>query len=139
MYGGKHDDKIMGGAGKDKMFGGSGDDTLIGGTGKDIMKGGAGADTFVFMSTKHSDTGSKSDVVYFDDEDGDEIDLRGIDACEDEAGNQSFDWIGGNGFSGEQGELRFKSGVLRGDVDGDGKADFAITIEGTLWLDDILV
>jgi hypothetical protein len=49
------------------------------------------------------------------------------------AGNQAFTWIGGAGFTGHVGELRFTSGsktVISGDVNGDGKADFQIELAG---------
>ncbi|WP_068112097.1 calcium-binding protein [Tropicimonas marinistellae] len=139
LVGGADDDKLVGGAGRDKMLGGSGDDVMLGGAGKDILKGGAGADCYVFKSVDHSAVGAKRDVVFFDDADGDEIDLRRIDACASEDGDQDFEWIGRKGFSGEEGELRLKGGVLRADVDGDGLADFSIAIEGSIWVDDLLL
>ncbi|MHA3980979.1 calcium-binding protein [Halovulum sp. GXIMD14794] len=139
LVGGGDDDKLVGGGGRDKMLGGSGDDVMIGGGGKDMYKGGSGADLFVFKTLKHSSAGANRDVVYFEDADGDEIDISRIDACESEAGNQEFEWIGRAAFSGMEGELQLKGGVLRADVDGDGNADFSIAIEGSLWVDDLIL
>ncbi|MFD0979401.1 calcium-binding protein [Tropicimonas aquimaris] len=137
LKGGADNDRLIGGAGRDKLFGGAGDDVMLGGTGKDVYRGGAGDDSFVFKTLNHSSVGKKRDIVHF--EEGDEIDLSDIDACVTEGGDQDFDWIGRQGFSGEEGELRMKGGVLRADVDGDGKADFAIEIQGTISLDDLIL
>ena len=42
-------------------------------------------------------------------------------------GDQAFDFIGSADFT-AAGQLRFSGGMVRGDVDGDGQADFAIQI-----------
>lgn len=44
------------------------------------------------------------------------------------SGDQAFTFIGNNKFSGKSGELRFASGVLSADVNGDKTADFAIAL-----------
>ena len=59
---------------------------------------------------------------------GDEIDLSGIDANAGAAGNQAFAFIGSKGFSGKEGELQYKKGIVAGDVNGDKAADFHIEI-----------
>ena len=61
---------------------------------------------------------------------GDRIDLRRIGLDSSLLGNQSFTWIGGADFGEVVGELRFASGVLEGDLDGDGGADFQVTLTG---------
>lgn len=43
-------------------------------------------------------------------------------------GDQTFLFIGGNGFSGAASELNFINGVLSGDTNGDKVADFQISI-----------
>lgn len=52
------------------------------------------------------------------------------------AGDQAFSFIGAAAFGGVAGQLRFSTGggstVVRGDVDGDGAADFAITLSGPI-------
>jgi hypothetical protein len=54
------------------------------------------------------------------------IDLHLIDADTGTAGHQNFTFIGGETFHHQAGELRFADHTLQGDVNGDGKADFAI-------------
>jgi hypothetical protein len=133
-------DTLKGLSGADTLLGGAGNDTLLGGSGKDVLMGGPGADTFDFNSVKDSLTGSKRDVVTFSQADGDKIDLFSMDADTDgTSGNQAFKWIGSKGFSGADGELRFAKGVLQGDTNGDGGADFEILIRGTLTAADIIL
>jgi serralysin len=54
--------------------------------------------------------------------------LAGIDADTTQDENQAFDYINGAAFSSVAGELRFEGGILEGDVDGDGAADFQIAL-----------
>lgn len=112
-----------------------GDDTLTGGLGQDEMHGGVGADRFVFLSLADS-TRQHSDVIRdFDAVGGDLIDLAAIDANAGAAGDQAFAWIGTAKFSDTAGELRVdvknNRVFVEGDVDGDGKADFAIELTGS--------
>ncbi len=58
------------------------------------------------------------------------IDLSGIDARVRKDGDQYFSFIGADGFHDKSGELRYVGGILKGDVDGDGSADFAIKLAG---------
>ncbi len=64
----------------------------------------------------------------------DKIDLGGIDADGTENGNQDFDFIGAAPFHEVAGELRYKpvhAGVIvKGDVNGDGTADFSLKVKG---------
>jgi serralysin len=124
-------DTLYGGAGNDDLYGGSGNDKLYGGSGNDHLYGGSGADTFVFTSISDSKANSSRDVIQdFSRSQDDYIDLRTIDADTTFGGNQSFDFIGSKGFSGEAGELRFSGGIVSGDVNGDGYADFSIKVAG---------
>jgi hypothetical protein len=80
--------------------------------------------------------GSQLDTITdFDALDGDLIDFSGIDADAVASGDQAFTWIGASAFSSTAGELRqvVGSGDVRieGDVDGDGVADFAISVIAT--------
>jgi serralysin len=99
-----------------------GADTVQGGRGVDRLAGGAGADRFVWTDLQSGDV-----IRDFSQAAGDRIDLRGIDANIDRAGNQAFDFIGTAAFSGQQGELRAvitgSATRIAGDVDGDGRAD----------------
>ncbi len=132
-------DDVDGDGGDDELSGGRGKDVLTGGLGQDDQDGGLGADCFDFNALKESVVGANHDVVTFARSQGDEIDLSTIDADTDGGrGNQAFDWIGSKGFSGVDGQLRFDDGLLQGDVNGDGRADFEIQIKGGLRFDDII-
>ncbi len=124
-------DLLDGGAGVDKLYGGSGADILRGGTGLDYLTGGTGADTFDFNSIRESAVGTRRDVVTdFRRSEFDVIDLSTIDADTTWSGNQKFTYIGSSAFSGDAGQLNFRSGILSGDVNGDGLADFQIKVNG---------
>lgn len=129
LYGGTGDDMLDGGWGNDRLYGGSGDDALVGGMGRDRMNGGDGGDVFVFDSLDEIGNGARRDTIRDFDRAEDFIDLSGIDANEGRRRDQSFDFIGKDRFSGEAGELRFVNETLMGDVDGDGRTDFKLTVE----------
>ncbi|MBS7789504.1 hypothetical protein KTR66_05835, partial [Roseococcus sp. SDR] len=127
LEGGDGNDVLSGGAGNDTLLGGTGTDVIEGGAGTDSLSGGTGADRFLFRATADIN----GDVVTdFSVAEGDTIDLRPIDANGSLAGDQAFTWIGGAGFSGAAGQLRFASGVLSGDVNGDSVADFQLSLTG---------
>ena len=115
----KGNDQLFGGNGADYLYGGNGADQLTGGKGKDRLEGGNGADTFIFNNVNETSKGNKADTIV-DFEDGDKIDLSA-------AG--SFTFIDNAGFSNTAGEIRFANGLLQGDVDGDGTADFEIKVK----------
>lgn len=84
----------------------------------------------MFASLSDSRANSTRDVITdFSRAEDHYIDLRSIDADSISAGNQAFDFVGSRSFSGEAGELRFKNGILSGDVDGDGYADFQLKVD----------
>jgi serralysin len=120
-------DKLYGRGGSDKLYGGDGGDVLTGGTGKDLLYGGSGADVFDFNSIKES-RGSYADTIKDFRRGSDHIDLRGIDANTSVSGNQAFSFIGKSDFTNKAGQLKFSGGVLSGDVNGDGAADFQIKV-----------
>lgn len=133
-------DKLHGGIGNDSMFGGEGRDTLEGGAGADKHAGGVGADNFLFRTIGESTVGaSGQDRIYdFKRSEGDNISLAAIDAKTATSANDKFAFINDDAFHKKAGELRAytKNGdtVVAGDVTGDGKADFAIVLEGALTL-----
>lgn len=142
LYGGNGDDDLVGGAGDDDLVGGAGADYLLGGSGFDFLIGGAGADIFDFDFVSDSAIGSRRDVISdFRASENDVVDLRSIDANERVGGNQSFSFIGGSAFHGKAGELQFKNGVVSGDTDGDGVADFQIKMNGVtkMYADDFFL
>ena len=125
------DDLLSGGDGNDSLSGGDGKDTLIGGAGQDLLTGGGGADRYRFDAVTDSAVGATRDVIAdFRFSGGDRIDLRLIDADTLTAGDQAFAWIGDAAFSGVAGQLRFAAGIVQGDVNGDGTADFEIGLTG---------
>lgn len=127
--------RILGLAGQDKLVGGAGNDTLIGGVDADTLTGGTGADRFVYSSISESKRGSEDTVRDFVASQKDIIDLSGIDA--NSAGgssNDTFVYRGTSAFTGFAGQLRFAAvsggGLLQGDVNGDGTADFSLKLTG---------
>jgi len=129
--GGPSNDVFVGGAGADTMYGLGGNDWLEGGAGADTMRGGFGSDRFVYQSASES-TASATDHILDFENSQDLINLQGIDANSNAAGDQAFAFIGSNAFSGTAGELRvFQSGsdfFVQGDVNGDGMADLVIQV-----------
>ena len=131
-------DRIDGRDGNDVLKGAAGADTLIGGGGVDKLHGGAGADIFLFRSVRDFAPSSpgRETIEDFSRKQHDTIHLRQIDADWTKGGNQAFDFIGKDGFSGTAGELRFRkiSGdtIVYGDPDGDGKAEFSLKIDASI-------
>ena len=135
LDGGMQDDVLWGGSGDDTLGGGEGDDQLDGGAGRDVFSGGAGADTFFFRSASDmGTTNATSDLITdFDRAAGDRINLWGIDADTNTAGNQAFTFIGTAAFSGVAGQLRYVSDGAGGlrvqmDTNGDGVADLVLSL-----------
>lgn len=135
LTGGAASDVLRGGSGNDTMRGGDGADILIGGAGRDHLWGGKGADLFVLDSSWTQGSGKKSRDVIEDFSGSDRIDLHKLDANLYEALDDRFDFIGADRFSGTAGELRYSQGLVRGDTDGDGRADFTIEIANGAQLD----
>ena len=128
LLGAGGNDTLLGGAGNDRLFGGGGRDMLTGGRGVDTMSGNAGADIFVFDD---QDTGLKAgrrDVIT-DFGGADIINLRRMDADRSIAGDQSFEFSGTSAAAhGVWYSVRQGNATVWGDTNGDGKADFAITL-----------
>ncbi|HVF82662.1 MAG TPA: RTX toxin, partial [Sphingomicrobium sp.] len=61
---------------------------------------------------------------------GDRIDLRKIDAVAG-GGDNAFTYIGGGAFTKVAGQLHYVNGLLEGDTNGDGVADFSVTLTGS--------
>ena len=115
-----------------------------GGGGTDQLTGGIGADRFVFDDVADSPPQAPDLVFDFSAVQGDRIDVSGIDAVSGTPENEDFIFIGDDAFSGSAGELRFlpdfEDGLLEGDINGDGTADFTIELLGVTSLvgDDIM-
>jgi len=154
LWGGSGNDRLDGGAGNDTLKGEAGNDRITGGLGRDKMWGGSGKDVFDFNSVKESKVGSQRDIIQDFKSGQDRIDLRDIDANVLRKGNQKFSWAGSDapflspkdgsaflkaGFTGKAGELRYDHGILMGDVNGDGRADFEIRIVGKFAYSDVIL
>lgn len=144
MHGGGGRDTLHGGAGADTLFGEAGQDALVGGAGRDVLIGGDGSDSlwgqgggdFFRFNQAQRDAGWIMDF----DRTEDLIDLRGIDANWNAAGDQHYTFIGDADFTGRAGELRYDYypdlgyGILMGDNDGDGQQELALQVRGVSML-----
>ncbi len=129
-HGGSEADWMRGDTGSDLLSGGLGNDYLRGSGGADILLGGGGADRFHFARISDSLTDQPDTIEDFAGNEGDRIDLRDIDADTAAAGDQAFAWLGPRHFSGRAAQLRLNDDRIEADVDGDGKADLVIVLNG---------
>lgn len=130
IFGGDGNDRLFGNGGRDMILGEGGSDLIVGGKAKDVLIGGLGKDIFDFNAAVESRVGVNHDLIQaFSRAQDHRIDLRTIDA-ETGAGNQAFHFIGNVAFSGDKGELRFAAGLVQGDTDGNGIANFEIKVGG---------
>ncbi|NML15004.1 M10 family metallopeptidase [Azohydromonas caseinilytica] len=144
LDGGSGNDSLDGGAGSDTLLGGLGNDLLVGGAGRDALGGGAGSDVFDFNALGDSGISAATwDLITdFSAAQLDHIDLRDLDANALLAGVQHFSaLLAANAAFTAPGQLRFTSGVLYANVDGDRDAEFALQLTGVsslklgdLWL-----
>lgn len=128
-YGGA--DLLKGFGGRDVLYGDRGKDVLIGGAGRDKMFAGNdnNVDRFVFKKIGDSHTGSARDKIFQFDHGEDLIDLSGIDANIDVNRNQAFVFSGAGAHANAVWvEDTGSNLIIKGDVDGDAVADFAIEL-----------
>jgi Ca2+-binding RTX toxin-like protein len=138
LYGLAGDDSLNGGENNDFVIGGDGADTLIGGAGGDWMHGGAGADMFRYLAVSDAPLTGALDVAAGFEIGVDKIDLAAIDANSATFGDDAFT-IGAL-QAGVAGRLAITLAAdlgggerlwqVRGDVNGDGVADFQIWVVG---------
>lgn len=144
-FGNRADNEITGNAGNnvlagrngsDTLSGGRGLDTLEGGAGSDLMRGAAGADVFRYARPTDS-MGSSADQIRDFVHGSDRVDLSVLDANAGTAGNDSFEFIGGSGFSSDaSGQVRFiynsakDTGTLWASVDADRQPEMVIKLPG---------
>ena len=122
LIGTRFGDTMAGRAGNDTLAGGAGNDVITGGIGADLMAGNAGADVFIFATAAEAGSLALHDRVSDFTHLSDRLDLAAIQA------GQVF--IGATGFGNVAGELRYDvaSGLLSGDLNGDGAADYVIEL-----------
>ncbi len=137
LRGEDQNDTLYGDAGDDSLQGGAGNDNLYGGAGRDVFNGGTGNDSFWFDEGDFAGlTNATADRIQDFVQGQDRIRLADIDANTLVAADQRFTFIGASAFSGVAGELRYvqSNGVtlITGDVNGDGVADLAIALTGTI-------
>ena len=141
LYGGDGNDGMLGDAGNDTLFGDAGNDILDGGAGNDRITGGAGIDQLT--------GGLGADVFIMAIGDGSRDTIRDFVSGTDKIGLGALSlseggMIGGNGFGGRAGELRYtttqSSIVVEFDLNGDRVADlsFVLTSARTLLFTDFL-
>jgi Ca2+-binding RTX toxin-like protein len=131
LLGGAGNDRLLGWVGSDRLGGGTGADTLIGGGGADRLRGGGGKDTFLYLSASDAGKGARRDRILDFVAGSDRIDLSSLDADSTVIGNQRFVFRGAAAFS-AAGQLRYTQtlGLLEGETNGDGIADFRIDLAG---------
>ncbi len=118
---------LEGKGGDDDIRGDDGNDTIAGGLGIDRLTGGQGFDSFRYALGTEADR----DTI-LDFETGDKIDLSAIRIGTSRT-DLPFHWLGSAGFDGVAGGLRVTvagpgSYDVQGDIDGDGVADFLLTV-----------
>lgn len=123
-------DNIMGGAGNDIIDGGAGNDLIIGGLGNDVMTGGAGMDNFFYYKTDVA-TFSTDEITDFT------VGQDKINLAQLVTGTR-FTFIDTQAFHKVVGELHYTvvngSAMVEGDINGDGRADFAIKVDNVTTL-----
>jgi Ca2+-binding RTX toxin-like protein len=154
IFGLAGNDRIHGGASGDYIEGGEGNDRITGGLGVDYVSGGPGRDVFFYESVADANETDGWGIPDWigDWEATDRIDLSGVDANSEIAGNQAFEFAGAyygepapfsgagtlniGGFGGEL--------YITGHTDSDGDVDFIIGIwsaagESALSVDNLIL
>ncbi len=136
---GQSGQRLTGNALDNYIQGNGGDDIIIGRGGNDLLFGNYGADRFVFGNGDLGSTEDATDAILdFYRVEGDRIDLSGIDARTDMAGDQAFTFIGTNAFTGVAGQMRYSAtaygSLLQMDTNGDGNADLVLRLEDVNFL-----
>lgn len=122
--------QIFGTDSRDSLTGTDGADLIYGGMGQDLLSGAAGADVFIFRSTSESGVGRVRDVVTDFETGVDLIDLSAIDADRSADGVQDLVLASPGTAHSVWLEERRGLDLLRGDVNGDGRSDFDIRLDG---------
>jgi serralysin len=124
-------ENAIGGSARDLLWGNDVANRLEGRGGQDVLNGFKGAD--ILIGGDHNDFFQFSTLndfgnVIVDFTPGDKIDVGRFDTNPGAPGDQAFVFIGQAAFSNVAGQLRYANGVVEGDVDGNGVADFSVII-----------
>ena len=132
LTGSRYGDWLTGDGAGNWLSGGAGTDVLDGGYGADRLTGGTGRDRFVFNSAANANGDWITDFNRREDR----LDFSQIDANSNAAGDQAFSYIGARAFTGVAGQLNSYQAngntYVAGDINGDGIADFSVTISGSV-------
>lgn len=117
-------DVLAGGVARDLLIGLAGDDVFNGGGAADLLIGGPGANRFQLGSLSDSPAakGEQDTLLGFDASAGDRLDFTALAA--------DLRFVGPERFSAAAGEVRFQSGSLQLDADGDARADLELLLPG---------
>lgn len=129
LFGRSGNDVLDGGADDDRLLAGHGNDYIAGGQGSDHMSGGDGADFFAYQGTDAQGRW-RDRITDFKGGKGDRLGITAVLDGTDPFANQGWTYIGSERFTGVSGQLRFADGWLRGDVDGDGRAELLVQLAG---------
>ena len=131
LFGGAGNDVLRGGGGNDVLRGEAGADVLFGGAGRDVMFGGddAARDVFIFRSPSDSRFGLSSDVVHDFVSGTDKFDFRQMDGNVRVAGDQDLSYSRSAAANSVWTVRDGEDTIVRGDVNGDRVADFAIRVD----------
>jgi VCBS repeat-containing protein len=136
-------DKIYGGAGNDEIHGGNGPDYLQGDDGADHLYGGRGGDVFDYNVVDDSESGSggcwsslTGDWIHdFNKSEGDKLDLRGLNSQLTGAGHpDELTWSDSPNYAYGVWIGSYSGGdkIVYADTNGDGVADVAIRVTGSI-------
>ncbi len=132
IQGNMGDNILEGGAGVDTLNGGDGDDVIVGGAGNDLMRGGIGQDTFDIDTINLAGPLETDQIYDFSTAEGDVMDFGNIDANIHTVQDESFTLVAAFTKTAGQMTAVFAGGVttVRLDVNGDGRADYQVKING---------
>jgi phospholipase/lecithinase/hemolysin len=122
-------DVLIGRGSQDLLLGGRGDDLLEGRGGDERLRGGSGADFFRFTRAD-TEPGEIDRILDFNPQQGDRLGINAVLGMTKSLSGQGWTYIAADSFSSKAGELRFVDGFLQGDLDGDGRADLQVRLDG---------
>jgi Ca2+-binding RTX toxin-like protein len=139
LEGEEGNDKLTGRDGADTLVGDDGNDKLIGGAGADTLTGGAGADHFIYAAA--ADSNKQRDVITDFTHKTDKLDISALKLPK----HDEFTLIGDHKFEHHAGDIRVVDFNSKGtandftmvsvDLDGNGKADLQIELQGLVHID----